>query len=66
MEARNMSVAVIGAGDYIGGAIAKRFAAEGFAVFVGRRNGEKLTPLLAEIEATGDGVRSFARRAAGS
>jgi len=48
-----MSVAVIGAGDYIGAAIAKKFAAEGFLVFVGRRHGEKLTPLVAEIEAAG-------------
>ena len=53
MEARNMSVAVIGAGDYIGAAIAKKFAAEGFIVFAGRRHGEKLAPLVAEIEATG-------------
>jgi NAD(P)-dependent dehydrogenase (short-subunit alcohol dehydrogenase family) len=51
METRNASVAVIGAGDYIGGAIAKRFAAEGFLVFAGRRRGEKLAPLVAEIEA---------------
>jgi NAD(P)-dependent dehydrogenase (short-subunit alcohol dehydrogenase family) len=51
MERRRATVAVIVAGDYIGGSIAKRFAAEGFTVFVGRRNGEKLTPLLAEIEA---------------
>jgi hypothetical protein len=32
---------VIGAGDYIGAAIAKRFAAEGFTVLAGRRHGEK-------------------------
>src|SRR5277367_6168918 len=48
-----MSVAVIGAGDYIGTAIAKKFAAEGFVVFAGRRHGEKLAPLVAEIEASG-------------
>jgi NAD(P)-dependent dehydrogenase (short-subunit alcohol dehydrogenase family) len=53
VEARNMSVAVIGAGDYIGAAIAKKFAAEGFVVFAGRRHGEELAPLVAEIEATG-------------
>ena len=53
MEARNMSVAVIGAGDYIGAAIAKKFATEGFIVFAGRRHGKKLAPLVAEIEATG-------------
>jgi NAD(P)-dependent dehydrogenase (short-subunit alcohol dehydrogenase family) len=59
VEPRNASVAVIGAGDYIGGAIVKRFAAEGFAVFAGRRNGEKLAPLVAEVEASG--CRIFAR-----
>lgn len=53
MDARNASVAVIGAGDFIGAAIARKFAAEGFVVFAGRRNGEKLAPLLAEIEAAG-------------
>jgi NAD(P)-dependent dehydrogenase (short-subunit alcohol dehydrogenase family) len=46
-------VAVIGAGDYIGAAIAKKFAAEGFVVFAGRRNGDKLAPLMASIEAAG-------------
>ena len=50
---RNASVAVIGAGDFIGAAIARRFAAGGYAVFAGRRNGEKLAPLVAEIEAAG-------------
>src|SRR5271170_1604644 len=53
VEPRNASAAVIGAGDYIGGAIAKKFAAEGFTVFAGRRHGEKLAPLVAEIEAAG-------------
>ena len=53
MEARHLSAAVIGAGDYIGGAIAKKFAAQGFTVFAGRRHGEKLAPLVAEIEAAG-------------
>jgi NAD(P)-dependent dehydrogenase (short-subunit alcohol dehydrogenase family) len=46
-------VAVIGAGDYIGAAIARKFAAEGFIVFAGRRRGGKLAPLLAEIEMAG-------------
>ena len=53
MEKRNASVAVIGAGDYIGAEIAKKFAAEGFIVFAGRRNGEKLAPLAQEIESAG-------------
>jgi NAD(P)-dependent dehydrogenase (short-subunit alcohol dehydrogenase family) len=59
MERRNATVAMIGAGDFIGGAIAKKFAAEGFTVFTGRRNGDKLTPLLADIEAVGG--RAFGR-----
>jgi NAD(P)-dependent dehydrogenase (short-subunit alcohol dehydrogenase family) len=53
MEQRNATAAIIGAGDYIGGAIAKKFAAEGFIVFAGRRNSEKLAPLVAEVEAAG-------------
>ncbi len=44
---------VVGAGDYIGGAVAKRFAREGFTVFAGRRQGDKLASLQAEIEAIG-------------
>ncbi len=44
---------VVGAGDYIGAAIAKRFAAGGYTVLAGRRHGEKLAPLVAEIEAAG-------------
>jgi NAD(P)-dependent dehydrogenase (short-subunit alcohol dehydrogenase family) len=53
LEHRNATAAVIGAGDYIGAAIAKKFAAEGFTVFAGRRNGEKLAPLVADVEASG-------------
>ncbi|MBW8812708.1 MAG: SDR family NAD(P)-dependent oxidoreductase [Caulobacterales bacterium] len=53
---RNATVAVIGAGDFIGGEIAKRFAAEGYLVFAGRRQAEKLEPLKAEIEAAGGRV----------
>jgi NAD(P)-dependent dehydrogenase (short-subunit alcohol dehydrogenase family) len=59
MNPRNATVAVIGAGDYIGGAIAKRFATEGFTVFAGRRDGEKLVTLVREIESAGG--RVFAR-----
>jgi NAD(P)-dependent dehydrogenase (short-subunit alcohol dehydrogenase family) len=44
---------IVGAGDFIGAAIAKRFAAGGYTVLAGRRNGEKLAPLVAEIEAAG-------------
>jgi NAD(P)-dependent dehydrogenase (short-subunit alcohol dehydrogenase family) len=50
---RNATVAVIGAGDYIGSAIAKRFAAEGYTVFAGRRTADKLGVLKSEIEDAG-------------
>lgn len=53
MQKRNATVAVIGAGDFIGSEIAKKFASEGFTVFVGRRNGEKLEPLIKEIAEAG-------------
>jgi len=56
LEHRNATAAVIGAGDFIGAAIAKKFGAEGFTVFAGRRHGEKLAPLVAEIEAAGGRV----------
>jgi NAD(P)-dependent dehydrogenase (short-subunit alcohol dehydrogenase family) len=56
MIERNATVAVIGAGDFIGSAIARRFAAEGFTVFAGRRNGERLAPLVHAIEAAGGRV----------
>jgi hypothetical protein len=59
VERKNATVAVIGAGDFIGGAIAKKFAAEGFTVFAGRRNGDKLAPLVTEVKAAGG--RIFAR-----
>ncbi|TNE62821.1 MAG: SDR family NAD(P)-dependent oxidoreductase [Alphaproteobacteria bacterium] len=45
--------AIVGAGDFIGRGIALRFAREGYSIFAGRRNGDKLAPLGAEIEALG-------------
>src|SRR6476646_5058680 len=56
MEKRNATAAVIGAGDYIGAEIVKKFAAEGFTVFAGRRNGAKLEPLVKEIESAGGSI----------
>jgi NAD(P)-dependent dehydrogenase (short-subunit alcohol dehydrogenase family) len=56
MAKRNATAAVIGAGDFIGAAIAKRFAAEGFVIFAGRRNADKLAPLVAAIEASGGSI----------
>lgn len=53
MEHRNASVAIVGAGDYIGAAIARRFADEGYAVHGGRRQGDKLVPLAEAIAGQG-------------
>ncbi|MDJ0839168.1 MAG: SDR family oxidoreductase [Acidobacteriota bacterium] len=50
---------VIGAGDATGGAVARRFAKEGFTACVTRRQEEKLAPLIAEIEAAGGTARGF-------
>lgn len=51
---------VVGAGDFIGAAIARRFAAGGYTAAVGRRNAEKLAPLVAQLEASGGRARAFA------
>lgn len=47
------SVAVIGAGDFIGAAIARRFAREGYVVYAGRRTADRLADLKTQIEAEG-------------
>ena len=51
---------VIGAGDATGGAIAKRFAREGYIACVTRRSVDKLQPLLDEIHAAGGQAHGFA------
>src|SRR5262249_55585075 len=58
LQKRNRTVAVIGAGDYIGSEIAKKFASEGFTIFAGRRNGAKLEPLVKQIEAIGGEIQA--------
>ena len=50
---------IVGAGDYIGAAIAKRFAAGGFTVCLARRSGDKNAGLVAEIEAEGGKAHSY-------
>ena len=50
---------VIGAGDATDGAIARRFAREGFTACVTRRTAEKLAPLVAQIEREGGKARAF-------
>jgi NAD(P)-dependent dehydrogenase (short-subunit alcohol dehydrogenase family) len=44
---------IIGAGDATGGAIARRFAREGYIACVSRRTADALTPLVQSIEAAG-------------
>ncbi len=50
---------IVGAGDATGGAIARRFAREGFVACVVRRNADKLVPLVESIEAAGGRARPF-------
>jgi NAD(P)-dependent dehydrogenase (short-subunit alcohol dehydrogenase family) len=54
------AVLVVGAGDATGGAIARRFAREGFIACVTRRSADKLEPLLARIRADGGQAHGFA------
>lgn len=51
---------IIGAGDATGGAIAKRFAAEGFTTCVTRRDADKLQPLVDSIRDSGGIAHGFA------
>ena len=52
-------ILVVGAGDATGGAIARRFAREGYVACVTRRHADKLAPLVAAIEAAGGTARAF-------
>ncbi|KJH78302.1 SDR family oxidoreductase [Pseudomonas gregormendelii] len=52
-------VLVVGAGDATGGAIAKRFAQEGFIACVTRRSADKLQPLVDAIKASGAQAHGF-------
>ena len=53
------AILVVGAGDATGGAIARRFAREGYIACVTRRSADKLAPLVAQIEAAGGKVVPF-------
>jgi NAD(P)-dependent dehydrogenase (short-subunit alcohol dehydrogenase family) len=53
------AILVVGAGDATGGAIARRFAREGFIACVTRRQADKLGPLLERIRAGGGQARGF-------
>jgi len=53
------AILVVGAGDATGGAIARRFAREGYIACVTRRHADKLAPLVARIEAGGGKAHAF-------
>ena len=44
---------VVGAGDATGGAVARRFAREGYVTCVTRRTADKLEPLLLSVDRAG-------------
>jgi NAD(P)-dependent dehydrogenase (short-subunit alcohol dehydrogenase family) len=50
---------IVGAGDGLGGAVARRFAREGLIACVTRRNADKLAPLIAEINGAGGRAHAF-------
>jgi NAD(P)-dependent dehydrogenase (short-subunit alcohol dehydrogenase family) len=60
MSAPAKAVLVVGAGDATGGAIARRFAREGFAACMTRRSADKLASLVAAIAAEGGAAHGFA------
>lgn len=51
---------VIGAGDAIGSAIVRKFAASGLTVCAARRNADKLDPLIKQLQAAGHQAYAFA------
>jgi NAD(P)-dependent dehydrogenase (short-subunit alcohol dehydrogenase family) len=53
------AILVVGAGDASGGAIARRFAREGYIACVTRRHADKLAPLVSRIEAEGGSAYAF-------
>jgi len=53
------AILVIGAGDATGGAIARRFAREGYIACVTRRTADKLEPLVQQIRADGGQAHGF-------
>ena len=58
-KATKRSALIVGAGDATGGAIARRFAREGYATVVTRREVASLDGLLAQIRADGGEAHGF-------
>ena len=59
MQANGPVALLVGAGDAIGAAVARRFAAEKFQVCVARRDAAKAQTLIDEVAAAGGSVRAF-------
>ena len=57
-DARKVAI-LIGAGDAIGAAVARRFARGGYTVCIGRREAAKSQGLIDEMKAAGHDVRAF-------
>jgi NAD(P)-dependent dehydrogenase (short-subunit alcohol dehydrogenase family) len=53
------AIIVIGAGDALGGAIARRFSREGYAAVIVRRHADQLEPLAAAIREAGGEAHPF-------
>ncbi|MBI3700791.1 MAG: SDR family NAD(P)-dependent oxidoreductase [Afipia sp.] len=53
------AVLLVGAGDAIGSAVAKRFARGGYKVCIARREGDKSKALVDELTAEGHSMRAF-------
>ena len=53
------AILVVGAGDATGGAIARRFAREGYIACVARRSADKLEPLVQSIRESGGQAHGF-------
>jgi len=50
---------IVGAGDGLGAAVARRFAQEGYVACLARRNGDKLSGLVESIKAEGGEAHAF-------
>ncbi len=59
MSNARRAILVVGAGDATGGAIARRFAREGFVACVTRRSADKLQPLVERIRVEGGEAHAF-------
>ena len=57
-KAREVAL-LVGAGDAIGAAVARRFAEGGYIVCIARRDGDKSKALAEELTAKGQEVRAF-------